>query len=93
MFVAIHTSPSKAAQEVDQLAVVYDDIVQRWRMNDVIIMGDFNAACNYVRDTDWQQMRLATDKRFDWLITDCVDTTVAGGTCAYDRFAVQIWSM
>ena len=86
--VAIHTSPSKAAAEVNALATVYDDVVSKWNLPDVIIMGDFNAACDYVRDSDWENIALATDERFYWLISECVDTTVSGGVCAYDRYVI-----
>ena len=37
-------------------------------------------------DRDWKTNHLANDKRFHWLISDCVDTTVNGGHCAYDRW-------
>ena len=37
---AIHTSPSKAVSEIDRLVDVYDDITQRWKLKDVMILGD-----------------------------------------------------
>ena len=85
MLVAIHTSPSKANQEIDELAVVYDDVIRKLGIADVIILGDLNAACSYMSDSKWKTNRLANDRRFHWLISDCVDTTVTGGLCAYDR--------
>ncbi|XP_048586768.1 deoxyribonuclease-1 isoform X2 [Nematostella vectensis] len=84
--VGIHTKPSDAANEISNLVDVYDDVRVRWAMDDVIILGDFNAACDYMRDSDWRVNSLFTDQRFSWLITDCVDTTTGGGACAYDRF-------
>ncbi|CAB4038967.1 Hypothetical predicted protein, partial [Paramuricea clavata] len=54
-------------------------------------MGDFNAACSYVRDTEWKNIRLANDKRFWWLIDDCQDTTLKGSRCAYDRPYFTYW--
>lgn len=86
VLVAIHTSPSKAPQEINELANVYDDVIKRLSITDVIILGDLNAACSYMSDNDWRTNRLANDKRFHWLISDCVDTSLAGGHCAYDRF-------
>ena len=86
VLVAIHTSPSKAPQEIDELANVYDDVIKRLSITDVIILGDLNAACSYMSDNDWRTNRLANDKRFHWLISDSVDTTLAGGHCAYDRW-------
>jgi len=85
VLVAIHTSPSKAPQEIDELASVYDDVIKKLNIADVVILGDLNAACSYMSDNDWRKNRLANDKRFHWLISDCVDTTLAGGHCAYDR--------
>ena len=55
-------------------------------------MGDLNAACSYVRDTDWPNIRLASDKRFWWLIDDCQDTTLLGSRCAYDRYITILTS-
>ena len=86
VFVAIHTKPDDAVSEVDKLVDVYDDVIKRWKIKNIVIMGDFNAACNYVRDTEWKNIRLANDKRFWWLIDDCQDTTLKGSRCAYDRY-------
>ena len=83
---AIHTSPSQAVSEIDLLVDVYDDIVQRWNVNDVMILGDFNAGCSYVTKSAWKEIRLAKDRRFYWLFSDHVDTTVANSDCPYDRY-------
>ena len=69
---------------------MYDDAVKRLGTSDVIIMGDFNAACSYIGDSDWGSIRLATEKKFQWLISECIDTTVAGSLCAYDRSGYSI---
>lgn len=87
VLVAIHTSPSKANQEIQQLVAVYDDVIKQLSITNVIILGDLNAACSYMTDGDWKTNHLANDNRFHWLISDCVDTTVNGGLCAYDRWA------
>ena len=86
VLVAIHTSPSKANQEIQQIVAVYDDVIKQLAIPNVIILGDLNAACSYMSDRDWKTNHLANDKRFHWLISDCVDTTVNGGHCAYDRW-------
>ena len=62
------------------------DVIKRLSITDVIILGDLNAACSYMSDNDWRTNRLANDKRFHWLISDYVDTSLAGGHCAYDRW-------
>lgn len=82
----IHTSPDNAEIEISNLAVVYDDIVTRYSLNDVIIMGDFNAGCTYVRS--WNNIKLATDARFYWLFGNTADTTTKRSDCPYDRVVV-----
>ncbi|XP_029208506.2 deoxyribonuclease-1-like isoform X2 [Acropora millepora] len=93
ILVAIHTSPINAPQEIDELVSVYDDVVTKFNIPDVIILGDLNAACSYFSYMDQKKNRLMTNKRFHWLITDCVDTSVTGSHCAYDRFVVAGNSM
>lgn len=54
----------------------------------VMFLGDFNAACGYVAKKNRKNIRLFTDPSFIWLIQDKVDTTVKQSTdCAYDRCA------
>ena len=87
--VGIHTSPSGAVSEIDHLVDVYDDIVRRWKLKDVIILGDFNGGCSYVTKSRWKDIRLAKDRRFYWLFSDHVDTTVAKSDCPYDRYVFE----
>lgn len=90
---AIHTSPKDAEKEIDHLVDVYDDIERRWKLKDVMILGDFNAGCSYVTKSEWRKVRLATEKRFYWLISDQMDTTVAKSDCPYDRIVVAGYNM
>ncbi|XP_022603680.1 deoxyribonuclease-1-like [Seriola dumerili] len=83
-----HTSPDFAVKEVDALYDVVTDVRTRWKTNDIVLLGDFNAGCNYVSGSDWQKIRLFTDKSFLWLITDEADTTVSHTNCPYDRIVV-----
>lgn len=86
---AIHTKPDDAVSELSHMVDVYEDLVVRWSIQNVLIMGDFNADCNYVRKKNWPDVRLRNDSRFQWYIDDEDDTTVRESTdCAYDRFAV-----
>ncbi|XP_072020341.1 uncharacterized protein [Amphiura filiformis] len=86
---AIHAKPDNAVVEIDYLADVYDDVVSTWGIEDVAIVGDFNADCNYVGAKDWANIRLRTQSRFHWLIPDETDTTQSPNTnCAYDRLVV-----
>ncbi|XP_018554060.2 deoxyribonuclease-1 [Lates calcarifer] len=83
-----HTSPSSAVKEVDALYDVVADVRNRWNTNDIVLLGDFNAGCNYVTGSEWQQIRLFTDKSFHWLIPNDADTTVSHTNCPYDRIVV-----
>ncbi|XP_057314134.1 deoxyribonuclease-1-like [Hydractinia symbiolongicarpus] len=82
----IHTSPDDAEIEVSNLSNVYDEIVVKFGLKDVIIMGDFNAGCDYIKN--WKNVKLATDNRFYWLIDNTVDTTTKQTECPYDRVVV-----
>ncbi|XP_072020838.1 deoxyribonuclease-1-like [Amphiura filiformis] len=85
---AIHTKPSDAVAELDYLADVYDDVVATWGIEDVAIVGDFNAGCSYVGSNHWENIRLRTQSRFHWLLSDWVDTATSSSDCAYDRLVV-----
>ncbi|XP_043944890.1 deoxyribonuclease-1-like [Protopterus annectens] len=85
-----HTSPDEAVQEIDALYDVVLDIQDKWKTNNILLMGDFNAGCSYVKPSDWNSIRLRTDSQFKWLIPDDADTTVSYSTsCAYDRIVVS----
>ncbi|XP_037545335.1 deoxyribonuclease-1 [Nematolebias whitei] len=83
-----HTSPDYAVWEMDALHDVVADVRNRWNTNDVVLLGDFNAGCTYVMGSEWEQIRLFTDKSFHWLIPDDADSTVSHTSCPYDRIVV-----
>nr|XP_055098409.1 deoxyribonuclease-1 isoform X1 [Symphalangus syndactylus] len=58
------------------------------RSQDIMLMGDFNAGCSYVRPSQWSSIRLRTSPTFQWLIPDTADTTATSTHCAYDRIVV-----
>ncbi|KAK2509288.1 hypothetical protein MC885_014103 [Smutsia gigantea] len=86
--VPLHAAPSDAVAEIDALYDVYLDVRQKWGLEDVMLMGDFNAGCSYVSPSSWPSIRLRTDPAFQWLIPDTADTTVTSTHCAYDRIVV-----
>jgi hypothetical protein len=67
---------------------VHEAVTERWKINDVVIMGDFNADLNYIRSSDFRDIDLFTDKKFHWLISSDEDTTVTKTDAAYDRIVV-----
>ena len=49
-------------------------------------MGDFNGGCGYVKK--WEDIHLAKDDRFYWLINNGQDTTTETSDCPYDRIVI-----
>ncbi|XP_019622148.1 PREDICTED: deoxyribonuclease-1-like [Branchiostoma belcheri] len=89
VLIPLHADPQDAVAEINRLYNVYLDAVDRWGINDVIILGDLNADCSYVKSADWSNIRIWTDKRFEWLIGNEADTTVKDSSdCAYDRLVI-----
>uniref|UniRef100_A0A8C0D3Y1 Deoxyribonuclease n=1 Tax=Balaenoptera musculus TaxID=9771 RepID=A0A8C0D3Y1_BALMU len=90
VIVPLHTTPETSVQEIDELADVYVDVKRRWKAENFIFMGDFNAGCSYVPKKAWKNIRLRTDPKFIWLIGDQEDTTIKKSTnCAYDRIVLR----
>lgn len=90
VLVGQHTCPKTAMKEIDELYTVFKGIYQKWKTENVVILGDLNAGCNYVTIKGWKAVRLRNDPRFRWLIGDEQDTTVREKThCAYDRIVVH----
>ncbi|XP_064160842.1 deoxyribonuclease-1-like 1 isoform X1 [Anguilla rostrata] len=90
VLIPLHSSPSNATKEIDELYDVFVDVQKKWKIENVMFLGDFNAACGYVAKKNRKNIRLMTMDRFYWLIGDEVDTTVRESTsCAYDRFVVH----
>ncbi|MCI4387430.1 hypothetical protein PGIGA_G00073870 [Pangasianodon gigas] len=89
VLIPMHTSPSNATKEIDELYDVFEDVRQRWKTEDIMFLGDFNAACGYVAKKNRKNIRLYSNI-FSWLIDDKQDTTVRGTTdCAYDRIVIH----
>ncbi|XP_023056599.1 deoxyribonuclease gamma isoform X1 [Piliocolobus tephrosceles] len=90
VIIPLHTTPETSVKEIDELVDVYVDVKHRWKAENFIFMGDFNAGCSYVPKKAWKNIRLRTDPRFVWLIGDQEDTTVKRSTkCAYDRIVLR----
>lgn len=88
-----HTSPDEAVKEVDALYDVAAYTKNHWKTNDILLLGDFNAGCNYVLGSEWDQIRLYTDKSYNWLIPNDADTTVTSTNCPYDRIVATTDAM
>ncbi|XP_027973400.1 deoxyribonuclease-1 isoform X3 [Eumetopias jubatus] len=86
--IPLHAAPLDAVAEMDSLYDVYLDVRQKWDLEDIMLMGDFNAGCSYVAPSQWASIRLRMNPAFQWLIPDTADTTATATHCAYDRIVV-----
>ncbi|XP_053173066.1 deoxyribonuclease-1-like 2 [Scomber japonicus] len=90
ILVPLHSEPSRAAQEIDRLVDVFEDVSKKWNNTNVMFLGDFHAGCAYVTRHSKKSIRLFSGSKFSWLIGDKLDTTVSDETsCAYDRIVVH----
>lgn len=89
VMIPVHTKPEDSETELDELYDVFVHVKQKWRTDNVMILGDFNADGSYVSKTDMKTIRIRSDKNFHWLIGDDVDTTAStANTNTYDRIVV-----
>ncbi|CAG0881324.1 unnamed protein product [Cyprideis torosa] len=84
--IVVHMKPDDAVAELDKMPDVIDIVMERFAVEDMLLVGDFNSDCSYVTDSDWDLISLWTQDRFTWLVDNDEDTTVRESTnCAYDR--------
>lgn len=84
-----HTTPTDAVKEIDELYDVVMKVIEKWKTENIMILGDFNADGRYVPQKERKNIRLLEDSNFHWLIGDVVDTTTTLSTDqAYDRIVV-----
>lgn len=82
----LHIAPSEAVKELQALEGVFADIKARFDINDIMVMGDFNAGCSYVPKYKWDTIPIKNNPLYTWWIGDDADTTVSNSDCPYDRF-------
>ncbi|KAM3621243.1 uncharacterized protein V6R79_008356 [Siganus canaliculatus] len=89
VMVPVHTKPEDSETELDELYDVFLHIRKKWKTDNVMILGDFNADGLYVSKRDMKDIRIRSDKNFHWLIADDVDTTASNrNEHTYDRIVV-----
>ncbi|XP_070705989.1 deoxyribonuclease 1 like 4, tandem duplicate 1 [Pempheris klunzingeri] len=89
VMIPVHTKPEDSEKELDELYDVFQHVKQKWRTDNVMILGDFNADGTYVSKKDMKSIRIRSDKNFHWLIGDDVDTTASNrNDHTYDRIVV-----
>uniref|UniRef100_A0A8P4GJK4 Endonuclease/exonuclease/phosphatase domain-containing protein n=1 Tax=Dicentrarchus labrax TaxID=13489 RepID=A0A8P4GJK4_DICLA len=89
VMIPVHTKPDDSEKELDELYDVFRHVKKKWRTNNVMILGDFNADGLYVSKKEMKGIRIRSDKNFHWLIGDDVDTTASNrNDHTYDRIVV-----
>ena len=87
--VTIHTKPGAALSEINALPYVVDTYLENNpNESEIVILGDFNAACSYVSSNELSNSPLA-HSNYTWVIENNVDTTVSDSYCAYDRIVTN----
>ncbi|KAJ8257951.1 hypothetical protein GJAV_G00191520 [Gymnothorax javanicus] len=89
VLIPVHTKPDDSEKELDELYDVFQSVKRKWKTDNIMILGDFNADGAYVTSKDMKSIRIRTDANFHWLIGDDVDTTAnTGNEHTYDRIVV-----
>ncbi|XP_040922829.1 deoxyribonuclease gamma-like [Toxotes jaculatrix] len=89
VLIPVHTTPSDSEKELDELFEVFLVVKDKWKTDNIMILGDFNADGAYVTDKKMKNIRIRSDKNFHWLIDDDVDTTAnTSNEHTYDRIVV-----
>ncbi|KAM7005490.1 deoxyribonuclease 1 like 4, tandem duplicate 1 isoform 1-T1 [Tautogolabrus adspersus] len=89
VMIPVHTKPDDSEKELDELYDLFQHVKRKWRTDNVMILGDFNADGLYVSKKEMKDIRIRSDKNFHWLIADDVDTTASNkNNHTYDRIVV-----
>ncbi|XP_031681587.1 deoxyribonuclease-1-like isoform X1 [Oncorhynchus kisutch] len=89
VLIPVHTKPDDSAKELDELYDVFLEVKKKWKTDNVMILGDFNADGSYLSKKGMKAIRIRSDKKFHWLIEDDVDTTAnTGNDNTYDRIVI-----
>ncbi|XP_055346932.1 deoxyribonuclease-1-like isoform X2 [Paramacrobiotus metropolitanus] len=81
----VHLDPEDAVEEINSLVGVFDWAQRYFDTPDVMVIGDYNAGCSYVKERDWPRIQLWTNKTFTWIVPHDMDTTAMASVCAYTR--------
>ncbi|XP_032432709.1 deoxyribonuclease gamma-like isoform X3 [Xiphophorus hellerii] len=89
VLIQVRATPQDSEKELDELYDVFLIARDKWKTDNVMILGDFRADGASVTDKQMQNIRIRSDRNFHWLIGDDVDTTSATtNNHTYDRIVV-----
>ena len=80
----IHVKPSNAFEEINSLHSAFIDVSKHYGTTRGIILGDFNAGCDYLSQKKYKELTLVQDPNFRWLLDPTTNTNVRK-TCPYDK--------
>lgn len=86
--IGVHIKPDDAVNEINHLDEVYADAAAIFSADESIILGDLNADCSYVSNTNYQNLDLIK-QGFSFKIAKDLDTTVSTTDCAYDNIVTK----
>ncbi|XP_015254144.1 PREDICTED: deoxyribonuclease-1-like [Cyprinodon variegatus] len=88
VLIPVHTKPDDSLKELDELYDVVKAVRRKWKTDNIMILGDFNADGRYLSKKKKESIRISSDPFF-WLIDDDVDTTTSNyNDHTYDRIVV-----
>ncbi|XP_033990854.1 deoxyribonuclease-1-like 1 [Trematomus bernacchii] len=88
VLIPVHTKPSNAEAELIALHDVVEVVREKWKKDNIMILGDFNADGDSLSKRKKEKLRISSAP-YHWLIGDDVDTTTSNKTQnAYDRIVV-----
>ncbi|XP_068453143.1 deoxyribonuclease-1-like [Clinocottus analis] len=89
VLIPVHATPWDTERELDELYEVFLAVRDRWKTDNIMILGDFKADRAYVNQDEMKDIRIRSDKNFHWLIGDDVDTASSTSQRrSYDRIVV-----
>ncbi|XP_068609349.1 deoxyribonuclease gamma-like [Brachionichthys hirsutus] len=89
VLIPVHITQLDTKKELDELYEVFLAVKEKWKIENVMILGDFKADGVYVSHNELKEIRIRRDKNFHWLIADEVDTTTkTSNDHTYDRIVV-----
>ncbi|KAF3855725.1 hypothetical protein F7725_016448 [Dissostichus mawsoni] len=90
VLIPVHTKPTEAEAELNALHDVVEDVREKWKNDNIMILGDFNADGKYLSKEKKKTLRIFS-ARYHWLIDDDVDTTTCNNNDhTYDRMLEAI---
>ncbi|XP_068585706.1 deoxyribonuclease-1-like isoform X1 [Cebidichthys violaceus] len=89
VLIPVHAAPWDTEKELDELYEVFLVVKDKWKTDNIMILGDFKADGPHVTQKEMEEIRIRSDKNFHWLIGDDVDTTSnTSNEQSYDRIVV-----